>query len=217
MGEFAIPIILFLFAFMGLMVNLIIRSCDEKNAQKAQEEAFKKAQLRNSYGVSGCLQQRIDNFNSWRTKMYEQYGKADVCLQIKQNEPDWTILIWQAKKMFYYKNRTIKFADILDFKVSDNERIVPGQTIATTKTDVWSEIKRDAMIRGFGKTTGTWLAGPLKQNTEIKQTPDKVYHSYAVTLTINDFNRPILEIKIGEDKAITDKVVSLINIMIANK
>lgn len=207
---------IFVISFL-LLIAAIVSFAVSSSLKEQEEEKKNIIRKKNEQAVSNWLQQRVKRFNEWRDSVYNKYGKADVCLQIRQNEPDWTILVWQNDKFFYFNNRIIKFADILGVDAQDNQRVVVGQTTATTKTDVWSEIKRDSMVRSFGKTTGTFLAGPLKQTTEIKKAPDKIYHSYIITLTINDFNKPTLEIKTGEDKALTDKVLGLINIMMAQK
>lgn len=208
-------IIIIVWVVIGLTVNVLMRAFGKS---KSEEDAEKLAiQEKNKQGVSNWLERRTKDFNDWRERLYSQHGEAGVCLQIKPNEPSCTLLIWPDKKIFYFNCRTLKFEDILGYEVSDNKRVVAGQTVATTKTDVWSGVQREAMIKSFGRTTGNFLSGPLKQNTTISQTPDMVYHSYNVKITVNNFNSPTLEINTGDNHVMADKVVSLINLMITNK
>lgn len=103
--------------FIGILLNfgislimlivagvLFVRNSAQQEIEAAQQEAEKKAKEKR---LEYWHEQRIKKFNDWRDSIYKKCGNADVCLQVKQNEPDWTILIWQNNKFFYFNNEVV--------------------------------------------------------------------------------------------------------------
>lgn len=208
-------IILIVYVIIGVVVNVLMAAFGKSKEEEESERAA--IREKNRQGIAAWQARRVRTYNEALERIYSSQGKADVSLALRSNDVLNTLLIWEDKKLFFYNYKYFKFADIISYELSDNQRIVAGQTVATTKTDVWSEVQRSAMVKSFGTTTGTFISGPLKQTTEIKKSTDRLYHDYNVVLTLNDFNNPTLRIKIGASQELADKVVGLINLMMANQ
>lgn len=177
----------------------------------------KTIQEQNHVAITNWLQKEIENFNTWIRGMEETNGKISVKVPIIPNEPHRTLLVFKDKQEIYISSTWIKFKDIISCQLIDNPKVTAGSMKAVTKRDLWDEINRSSMQRTFGKTTGTFLAGPQKYVTEYQQTPDMVYHNYSVLVGTSDIENPLHEIKIGDDIMIANKVCAVINAIIANK
>lgn len=208
----AIFLLFFLIAAI-IVISLvcIINSNNTNSTQSSQLHA------ENARAVSNWKQRRKDNFNVWIKGMKNKYGEIETIIPIIPSEPQKTVIIFKERQEIYFSSLWLKFKDINSSQIVDNSRIKPGTTVAITKGDLWSEIKRSSMQRTFGKTTGTWLAGPEKYATEYQKEPDKIYHNYSVLISTLDISHPLFEINVGENEQTAHQINAIINAIITNQ
>ena len=110
------------------------------------------------------------------------------------------------------------FKDVLACSVSSQERIEKGNIISVTGSDNGSVAGR-AIVGGIiAGPAGAIIGGSTAdKRTEISQDDDKVVRDYTVNITMNSITDPIINIHTGEDVKLTNEVVSLMNVIIANK
>lgn len=205
--------ILFLIIAAIVVISLVcFISSNSTNSTQAP-----KHHTENPYAVSNWVQKRIDNFNEWIKNMKNQYGEIEVMIPIAPSDPQRTVLIFKEKQEIYFSPSWLKFSDIISSQVVDNPKIKAGTVVAVTQGDLWNEIKRSSMQRSFGKTAGTWLAGPEKYTTEYQKEPDKIYHNYSVIINTLNISRPIFEIHVGDNEQIASRINATINAIIARQ
>lgn len=171
----------------------------------------------NPYAVSSWIQKRRDNFNGWIKSMKNQYGEIEVMIPIAPSDPQRTVLIFKEKQEIYFSPSWLKFSDIISSQVVDNPKIKEGTVVAVTQSDLWTDVKRSAMQQSFGKTVGTWIAGPEKHTTEYIKEPDKIFHNYSVIINTLNISRPIFEIHVGDDERTARQINATINAIIARQ
>lgn len=176
-----------------------------------------KCHTENPYTASSWVQKRRDNFNGWIKSMKNQYGEIEVMIPIAPSDPQRTVLIFKEKQEIYFSLSWLKFNDISSSQIVDNPKIKAGTVVAVTQGNLWNEIKRSSMKRSFGKTTGTWLAGPEKYTTEYQKEPDKIYHNYSVIINTLNISRPIFEIHVGDNEQTARRINATINAIIARQ
>lgn len=204
-------IILLISAIVVVFVICIINSNNSSTPSSSQLE------VENTQAVTNWKQKRKEAFDAWIRGVENKYGKIDTIIPIVPSEIQKTLLIFKERKELYIASTWLKFDDITTSQLIDNPRTVTGSTTAVTKKDIWDEVKRSSMQRSFGKTAGTWLAGPEKYVTEYQKTPDIVYHNYSVLIGTSNISNPLVEIKVGDDLQIAQRINATINAIIANQ
>lgn len=170
----------------------------------------------NHKAVQSWLEKRIESYNKWLEYISNKYGKYDHIIKIEPHESMRTLLIYESKRFIYY-NGCISFDSILDYKIRDIGKVIPGSTTIVTETNKWDEYHRENAIRSFGQTMGTMMSRPVRQTSSVITTPDKVNHYYVVELLISDFSNPSVEIKVGSDQQILNRIVNIIEIILHNR
>lgn len=176
-----------------------------------------KHHITDSYAVSSWVQKKRDSFNEWIKSMKNQYGEIEVMIPIAPSDPQRTVLIFKEKQEIYFSPSWLKFSDIISSQVVDNPKIKAGTVVAVTQGDLWNEIKRSSLQRSFGKTAGTWLAGPEKYTTEYQKEPDKIYHNYSVIINTLNISHSIFEIHVGDNEQTARQINATINAIIARQ
>lgn len=204
----------FFFIIIGFIVLAIVvafmNSGDSNASQLSQTRA------NNARAVSNWKQNRADEFNNWITNMKNRYGEIETIIPIVTSDIHKTFLVFKERQEIYFSSSILKFKDILSCQLIDNPKVITGKVVAETKGDIWNEITRSSMQKSFGKTAGTWLAGPEKYTTEYKKTPDKVYHNYSILINTTNIATPIFEIKVGNEAQIAYRINAIIDAIIAN-
>lgn len=167
----------------------VSRAVKDSYIQKARQEA-------NIPKPKSPWERTKERYYNWLSNTKEKYGTPDVCLELKSYEADFTLLVYKNDSFIIYDRRQIPFSNILMYEIKENNKVIKGKTTMVSKANIWDEIKRESMTRSFGKTTGTFLAGPVRNTTEVKTTPDKIITSYEIKVTLNDFNHPYIEFPI---------------------
>lgn len=205
--------LLFIFLFFAAIVSLMctINSNHTKSTQLSQLRS------ENARAITNWQQKRKENFSAWINGMKNQYGEIETIIPIIPSEPQKTVIIFKEKQAIYFSSSWLKFKDINSSQIVDNPKTKAGKVISVTEKDLWNEIKRSSMQRTFGKTTGTWLAGPEKYTTAYQKEPDKIYHNYSVLISTLDILHPLFEISVGEDEHTAHLINATINVIITNQ
>lgn len=179
----------------------------------------KKSQLHtdNVRAITNWRQKRKEEFDVWIERMKNEYGEIEAIIPIVPSEPQKTVLVFKEKQEIFFSSQWLKFKDINASQIIDNSRTVDGTVVAVTEKDLWNEIKRSSMQRSFGRTTGTFLAGPEKYTTEYHKVPDKIYHNYSVLISTLNISHPLFEINVGEDEQIAHQINAIINAIITHQ
>lgn len=217
MADTAVFLLFLIIAAVAVISLVCFINSDRTNSNRTNSTKAPKRHIEDPCAVSSWGQKRIDNFNGWIKGMKNQYGEIEAIIQIIPHEPQKTVLIFKEKQEIYYSSLWLKFNDINGSQVVDNPKIKAGAVVAVTKSDLWNEIKRSSMKRSFGKTTGTWLAGPEKHTTEYRKEPDKIYHNYSVLISTLDISNPLFEINVGENEQTAHRINAIINAIIVNQ
>lgn len=205
--------LLFLFIAAIIVLSLVcFINSDNTNSIKSSQ-----LHAENNRAVVGWRQERQEKFNAWIENMKNQYGEIESIIPIVPSDPLKTVLIFKEKQDIYFSSLWLKFNDISSSQIVDNPKIKAGTVVAVTQGDLWNEIKRSSMQRSFGKTAGTWLAGPEKYTTEYQKEPDKIYHNYSVIINTLNISRPIFEIHIGDNEQTARRINATINAIIAHQ
>lgn len=208
-----VAIFLLFFCIAGLIVHLIIY-LNSNNTNSTQPH---KRNIENPYAVKSWTQKKRDTFNEWIKSMKNQYGEIETIIQIAPSDSQRVVLIFTEKQEIYFSSSWLKFNDISSSQIVDSPKIKAGTVVAVTQGDLWNEIKRSSMQRSFGKTAGTWLAGPEKYTTEYQKEPDKIYHNYSVIINTLNISRPIFEIHVGDNEQTAHRINATINAIIARQ
>lgn len=216
MTIFFIIIVAVVFIILAIYAFTSTDDSDPNNSSQ-QFETKTNVYEKNSQAINNWRFQRKLEYENWISNMQNSYGRIDVIVPIVPSETQRTLLVFKEKQKLYFSSSWLRFNDIISCQLTDNPKVVNGPIIATTKGDVWNEIKRFSMQKSFGKTTGTWLAGPEKFTTEYTRKPDKVYHNYSIIINTKDISKPLFEIKVGEDGRIAQQIYSIILAIISTQ
>lgn len=61
------------------------------------------------------------------------------------------------------------------------------------------------------------LQDQKKHVTEYHKTPDKVYHNFSVLIGTSNISNPVLQIKVGDDMSVAQRVQAVIGAILANQ
>lgn len=198
-------------AIVVISLVCIINSNNTGSTQSSQ------LHTENARAVTNWKQKRKENFDVWIESMKNKYGEIETIVPIVPSEPQKTVLVFKEKQEIYFASLWLKFNDINNSQIVDNPRVEAGAVVAETKGDLWNEIKRSSMQQTFGKTTGTWLAGPVKYTTEYQKKPDKIYHNFSVLINTLNISNPLFEINVGENEQIAHRINAIINAIITHQ
>jgi len=145
-------------------------------------------------------------------------GMPDKTIVVRELDLNSEIYVYEQSKKVFIMGKEYTFKDVLACSVSSQERIEKGNIISVTGSDNGSVAGR-AIVGGIiAGPAGAIIGGSTAdKRTEISQDDDKVVRDYTVNITMNSITDPIINIHTGEDVKLTNEVVSLMNVIIANK
>ena len=145
-------------------------------------------------------------------------GTPDKTIVVRELDLNSEIHVYENSKKVFIMGKEYSFKDVLACSVSNQERIVKGNIISVTESNNGSVAGR-AIIGGIiAGPAGAIIGGSTAdKRTEISQDDDKVVRDYTVNITMNSIYDPIINIHTGENVKLTNEVVSLMNVIIANK
>ena len=145
-------------------------------------------------------------------------GMPDKTIVIRELDLNSEIYVYEHSKKVFIMGKEYTFKNVLACSVSSHERIEKGNIISVTGSDNGSVAGR-AIVGGIiAGPAGAIIGGSTAdKRTEISQDDDKVVRDYTVNITMNSITDPIINIHTGEDVKLTNEVVSLMNVIIANK
>ena len=145
-------------------------------------------------------------------------GTPDKTIVVRELDLNSEIHVYEHSKKVFIMGKEYTFKDVLACSVSSQERIEKGNIISVTGSDNGSVAGR-AIVGGIiAGPAGAIIGGSTAdKRTEISQDDDKVVRDYTVNITMNSITDPIINIHTGEDVKLTNEVVSLMNVIIANK
>ena len=145
-------------------------------------------------------------------------GTPDKTIVVRELDLNSEIHVYENSKKVFIMGKEYTFKDVLACSVSSQERIEKGNIISVTGSDNGSVAGR-AIVGGIiAGPAGAIIGGSTAdKRTEISQDDDKVVRDYTVNITMNSISDPIINIHTGEDVKLTNEVVSLMNVIIANK
>ena len=145
-------------------------------------------------------------------------GMPDKTIVVRELDLNSEIHVYEHSKKVFIMGKEYTFKDVLACSVSSQERIEKGNIISVTGSDNGSVAGR-AIVGGIiAGPAGAIIGGSTAdKRTEISQDDDKVVRDYTVNITMNSITDPIINIHTGEDVKLTNEVVSLMNVIIANK
>ena len=145
-------------------------------------------------------------------------GMPDKTIVVRELDLNSEIHVYEHSKKVFIMGKEYTFKDVLACSVSSQERIEKGNIISVTGSDNGSVAGR-AIVGGIiAGPAGAIIGGSTaEKRTEISQDDDKVVRDYTVNITMNSITDPIINIHTGEDVKLTNEVVSLMNVIIANK
>ena len=153
-----------------------------------------------------------------KKQFLSENGMPDKTILIGEFDLNSEILVYEQSKKVFIMGKEYSFKDVLACSVSSQERIEKGIITAVTESNNGSVIGRSIVGGIIAGPAGAMIGGSTAdKRTEISQDDDKVIRDYTVNITMNSISDPIINIHTGEDVKLTNEVVSLMNVIIANK
>ena len=145
-------------------------------------------------------------------------GTPDKTIVVRELDLNSEIHVYEHSKKVFIMGKEYSFKDVLACSLSSRERIEKGNIISVTESNNGSVAGR-AIVGGIiAGPAGAIIGGSTAdKRTEISQDDDKVVRDYTVNITMNSISDPIITIHTGEDVKLTNEVVSLMKVIIANK
>lgn len=187
----------FIFALLvfSIIGNLIRISNEEKaekqKKQKKQCKAEKEKHLKN----------RLSFVFSERERKYGQLTKTISYSQAEKN-----MQIYENSKIIFIEGKPYSFSDVVSCKIETST--IKGKETHVTTPDKNNKYNMQAL---YGKD---WAKHVTKFNTEIVKEPDRTY--YTVYIGLNNLSKPLVEIKLGENKRTANEICSILNVLINN-
>lgn len=173
-----------------------------------------------------------EKHNNYVSSLVEKYGNCDKIIKINQRRPFSfnEIIVFTQTKHVVIVQKEYSFSDILDCEVNDDIKEIEtvqtlrGNSIATSKTNTGNMIGRTiaggVLLGGAGAIIGGSTA---KRNTIIEHGTDtsihnkEIKHNYTVAITVKDISNPIIYLKVDNNTALKDEIVSLMKVIMSMK
>lgn len=241
-GELAVFGIFIAVLFFGSIIAYSIQSSNDREEQEKKDKENEEVGRRNInkynedlhklseeygehtliidiYDMKGCYNElpdllknvrdnESDNIKQMRNKHIES------CLK-KAKSVDSAIIVYESKSIIRIMGKMYNFKDIIGISVSDNQKIVHGQTVSSTKTSTGSMVGRAVVGDLVAGPVGSIIGGTTaKKNTTFVQGDDSIVHDYTIHINVNDISNPIIHINTWNDGELTNKIVGLMNVII---
>lgn len=207
-GELAIfGIVIFAFAIFAVIQSSVQSSKDREEQAKKDKEK-EESERRNT-----------NKYNQDLYSLSEKYGESTLVIDIlgvgDAKSVDSAIIVYEPKSIIRIMGKMYNFKDIIGVSISDNQKIVHGQIVSSTKTSTGSMVGRAVVGDLVAGPVGSIIGGSTaSKNTTSVQGDDSIVHDYTIHINVNDISNPIVHINTWNDSELTNKIVGLINVII---
>ena len=175
--------------------------------------------------VKAERKKRIDEERKEKKEKYEceieslktKYGEMTNIypLSDEMNINKKVIVFAESKKIWLIGN-IYDFTDIIGCSINDNQQTTKAKVEYKTSTSTGSMIGRavvgGVLTGGVGAVIGGATAA--KKTVAVPSGSDKVRHSYTITININSFSTPIVNLKCYNDEQLKNELWGIFNIII---
>lgn len=209
-------IVVFVIILLGTFLTVLINGLNKEKMKELKQIEFEnqRNKLKIEEDRITCIQQtlidkygqpsKIININNWKEYDHKKY-----------------IIIFTEPSIVYLGGQEISFTDISSFKIIDNYQIKHGEVIGEleTKTDAGGLIGRSiggaALGGGIGAVIGA-SSTPKNTSAYYLQENDKLIHDYIFIVGTKCFNRPTIQIRIGDNWKIASEIEVIFNLILEN-
>lgn len=125
------------------------------------------------------------------------------------------IIVFEPRSRVLIMGRMYDFKDIIGVSLSDDQRIVHGQTFSSTKTSTGSMIGRAVVGDLVAGPVGSIIGGSTaSKNTTVTQGDDSVAHDYTILINVNSISNPVIRINTWNDDELTNRILGLFNVIV---
>lgn len=125
------------------------------------------------------------------------------------------IIVFEPRSRVLIMGRMYDFKDIIGVSLSDDQRIVHGQTVSSTKTSTGSMIGRAVVGDLVAGPVGSIIGGSTaSKNTTVTQGDDSVAHDYTILINVNSISNPVIRINTWNDDELTNRILGLFNVIV---
>lgn len=210
-------------AIVGLLFIFTIiyqRTNNTALHEKAIAEQLEKERQKAEYHeIKGSIDKKLDDL-SLRLGDCEFKEYADNFLGNWRDLYDFGkhIFVFEKSQVVIIKSKEYKFSDILSCSLVDD---VTNETITTTtgksKTATGSMLGRavvgGVLTGGLGAVAG---AATAKRNiTEDASSKTTTVHDYFIYINTNNFQEPVISLRIGNDSGRAQRIIGVINVIMA--
>lgn len=241
-GELAVFGIFIAVLFFGSIIAYSIQSSNDREEQEKKDKENEEAERRNTNKYNEDLHKLSEEYGEHTLiidicNVKEGYNEFPLSLKsISNNETEFTkqartlflehyinrtrnvesaIIVYEPKSIIRIMGTMYNFKDIIGVSVSDNQKIVHGQTVSSTKTSTGSMVGRAVVGDLVAGQVGSIIGGSTaKKNTTFVQGDDSIVHDYTIHINVNDISNPIIHINTWNDGELTNKIVGLMNVII---
>jgi len=241
-GELAFFAVVFVVLFFGALIMTSIQSSKDKEEQERKDSENKEAERRNTNKYNQDLHRLSEEYGEQTliidiSNIKEGYNELPLSLKnIGDNETEITkqsrvlflehyinrtksvdsaIIVYEPKSVIRIMGKMYNFKDIIGVSVSDNQKIVHGQIVSSTKTSTGSMVGRAVVGDLVAGPVGSIIGGSTaSKNTTSVQGDDSIVHDYTIHINVNDISNPIIHINTWNDSELTNKIVGLMNVII---
>lgn len=125
------------------------------------------------------------------------------------------LFVYEENHVIVMNKKVYKFADIINYTISDNATTIYSSTLSQTKTDANSMLGRaiigGVLTGGVGAIIGGTTA---KKETITKGGTSRIKHNYEIIVTMNSLSDPTIRLKIGDNSFDTNQIASLLSIIL---
>ena len=166
---------------------------------------------------------KID-FEKHKSELIEKFGQPDKIIDLNTPDEyikDRLITIFAKSSTICIGRRELLLQDIVSFKVVDNYQIIHGDMEGEfkTSTNTGSLVGRSVLGATLGGPTGAIIgASSASKTTNAKclQENDMLIHDYTLFIGIRSFEKPMIEIHIGDRYRLASETEIIFNNILLN-
>lgn len=235
----------FISFIVGLVVVTILAVVDNKKNEERMEQKRKEDEeeerrntnrynedllkLRGEYGNPTLVIDIYDKKAGWRELPFHlNIVKHDETEDTRQSRisflesyarrvrsVDSAIIVFEHRSLVRVMGRMYDFKDIIGVSLSDDQRIVHGQTVSSTKTSTGSMIGRAVVGDLVAGPVGSIIGGSTaSKNTTVTRGDDSVAHDYTILINVNSISNPVIRINTWNDDELTNRILGLFNVIV---